>query len=186
MSKIYTRAGDNGATGYLGKGRIRKDSPRVQALGALDEANSAIGTVLALGTVPDDLARTLLRIQHDLFEAGAAVASAQADAAAALLDEETSWLEAEIDRIDATMPPLERFLLPGGSPAGAQLHWARTVCRRAEREVVAAFLEEPGREALLRFLNRLSDALFVVARAANLALSQVENTWESRRSGDAS
>lgn len=180
MTKIYTKAGDGGDTGYLGPGRIRKDSPRVQALGALDEANSALGTVLASDALPETLRGTLLRIQDDLFEAGAAVASASADFGASVLTAETEWLEGEIDRLEATLPPLDRFILPGGSATGAQLHWARTVCRRAEREVVAAFAEEPGRSALLGFVNRLSDALFVIARASNQALARPETTWISR------
>ena len=180
MSKIYTKAGDHGDTGYLGAGRIRKDSPRVRALGALDETNSALGVVLATEGLPESIRETIRRIQNDLFEAGAAAASQTPDFAAALLEAETTWLESEIDRLEATIPPLDRFILPGGSAAGAQLHWARTVCRRSEREVVTAFVDEQGREPLLRFVNRLADALFVIARASNHALGRPETTWESR------
>ena len=180
MNKIYTKAGDQGDTGFLGAGRIRKDSPRIQALGSLDEANSALGMALSTEGLPEALRQTILRIQHDLFEAGSAAASGAPGFAAAVLDEETLWLESEIDRLEASIPPLDRFILPGGSAAGSQLHWARTVCRRAEREVVAAFVDETGREPLLRFINRLSDALFVIARASNHTLGRPETTWRSR------
>ncbi len=180
MNKIYTKSGDAGDTGYLGKGRIRKDSPRVRALGALDETNSAIGLVLALQDVPKEIESTLVRMQNDLFEAGASVASEDPTWGAELLEQETKWLEEAIDQMEEALPELDHFILPGGSACGAQLHWARTVCRRAEREVVTAFAEDSARGPLLRFCNRMSDALFVVARTGNQLTDSSESRWSSR------
>jgi cob(I)alamin adenosyltransferase len=179
MARIYTKAGDAGRTGYLGKGRLSKDHPRIRALGALDELNAALGIALADPDVPASLVEPIRRIQNVLFDAGASVASADPRSGEPLLESETSWLEQLIDRTELELEPLTRFILPGGSRAGAMLHWARTVSRRAEREVVHAFGRDPERAYLLRYLNRLSDALFVLARWANRLDRVAETPWES-------
>jgi cob(I)alamin adenosyltransferase len=179
VARIYTKAGDAGRTGYLGKGRLAKDHPRIAALGSLDELNAAIGMVLADRDLLSSVASRLRRIQNTLFDAGASVASADPERGKLLLDAETGWLEELIDRIELELDPLERFILPGGSRAGAGLHWARTVSRRAERDLVHAFGRDVKRTYLLRYLNRLSDALFVLARQANRLDGVAETPWES-------
>lgn len=179
MARIYTKAGDAGRTGYLGKGRLAKDHPRICALGTLDELNAALGIVLAGPDLSPSLASLLQRIQNVLFDAGASVASADPHRGEPLLDGETEWLEQLIDRTELELDPLDRFILPGGSRSGAVLHWARTVSRRAERDLVHAFGRDPKRTYLLRYLNRLSDALFVLARWANRLDRVSETPWES-------
>jgi cob(I)alamin adenosyltransferase len=181
--KIYTRRGDRGDTGILGGGRLTKAAPRIRAIGTVDELIAALGVVAAQSTALPELGEQLARIQSTLFEAGAALASPDPSRAADLFPSETEWVEGVIDRTEEKLPPLDRFILPGGSPLGALLHWARTVCRRAEAEVVAAVAAEPGRANLLAYLNRVSDLLFVLARAANDAEGQVEKPWESRLPG---
>lgn len=173
--RIYTKTGDSGRTGILGKGRLRKDAPRIRALGALDELNSVLGLVLAAGSIP--IRPELERVQNTLFEVGAAVANPDGSAANDLMEAETSWLESVIDRWEDTLPPLDRFILPGGTQAGALLHWARTVSRRAERDIVTAFAADPARAPMLRFMNRLSDSLFVLARAVNHEARCPETGW---------
>jgi cob(I)alamin adenosyltransferase len=130
--KIYTRKGDRGDTATLGGGRLRKSDPRIRALGMLDEVNAAIGALLAGAAVPAPLQAPLHRIQEVLFEAGTALASPDPSATDAFFVGETGWLESEIDRMEAELPPLARFILPGGSVAAAGLHGVRTVARRAE------------------------------------------------------
>jgi cob(I)alamin adenosyltransferase len=179
VARIYTRTGDAGRTGYLGKGRLAKDHPRICALGSLDELNAALGLALANPNLPAELPRPLRRIQNVLFDAGASVASADPHVGEALLDRETEWLEGLIDRTEEELPPLDRFILPGGGGSGATLHWARTVSRRAERDLVRAFASDPKRGYLLRYLNRLSDTLFVLARWANRLDGVIETPWES-------
>ncbi|MEZ4652302.1 MAG: cob(I)yrinic acid a,c-diamide adenosyltransferase [Candidatus Eisenbacteria bacterium] len=180
--RIYTKTGDTGRTGYLGKGRLAKDAPRICALGSLDELNASIGMVLAAPGLPAELTGPLQRIQNVLFDAGAATASADAQSGAVLLDAETLWLERLIDRTEEQLPPLDRFILPGGTASGATLHWSRTMARRAERELVRAFAKNPKRGALLRYINRLSDALFVLARFANRLGGVAESIWEPEAS----
>jgi cob(I)alamin adenosyltransferase len=171
VARIYTRTGDQGSTGLFGGERVAKDSARIEALGAVDETNAAIGLARALLNIEPDLERMLDRIQHLLFDLGADLASpGQSRRVGAA---RTARLEADIDRLEAQLEPLKAFILPGGAPAAAALHLARTVCRRAERAVVAVG-EEP--EALI-FLNRLSDLLFVAARWANRDRGDV--LWKS-------
>lgn len=179
MARIYTKAGDAGRTGYLGKGRLAKNHPRIAALGSLDELNAALGMVLADPELSPSIASPLRRIQNTLFDAGASVASADPERGKLLLDAETGWLEELIDRTELDLDPLDRFILPGGSRSGAALHWARTVSRRAERDLVQAFGRDVKRTYLLRYLNRLSDALFVLARRANRSSGALETPWES-------
>lgn len=177
--KIYTRTGDKGETGLRGNRRVRKDDPRVRAYGDVDELNCALGA--ALSHIPLRQAFTLLRgelhcIQAELFHVGAVLAAPpdHPDAQAFPADL-APRLEASIDRMTAQLPPLRRFILPGGSPAGAALHLARAVCRRAEREVVG--LTPPVPESLLVYLNRLSDYLFTAARWVNARLARRETEW---------
>ena len=167
--KIYTRTGDAGETSLFDGTRVKKDDARVDAYGEVDELNAWLGLVRAASSDPE-LDEELVRIQRDLFALGAQLADpadkiAERVTKAALGDEEVARLERLIDRLEQDLPPLRRFILAGGTPAGAALHVARTVCRRAERRMVA--LQPPVDPVLLRYVNRLSDLLFVLARAVN-------------------
>lgn len=181
--RIYTRTGDEGETSLFAGGRVRKDHPRVEAYGAVDELNAAIGLVRALG-VDAELDAWLERVQRALFVVGSDLATP--------LDRSPDWLtridetaatalEREIDVLEAELEPLKHFILPGGTPGAAALHVARTVCRRAERAAVALAAAESVNPAALRYLNRLSDWLFVVARAANARAGRAETVWKSSR-----
>lgn len=180
--KIYTRTGDAGETSLFDATRVTKDDPRVDAYGEVDELNAWIGFAHAsgLGPVAPALDEPLQHIQRDLFALGAALADpahkiASRVTKATLGDADVERLEQLIDRLEADLPPLRRFILAGGTPAGAALHVARTVCRRAERRMVA--LRPPVDAVLLRYVNRLSDLLFVMARAVNHGASVPETEW---------
>lgn len=180
--KIYTRTGDSGETGLFGGGRVSKHHHRVMAYGEVDELNSVIGLVRA--TAPRDFHDTLLEeIQRDLFAIGGHLATPDPDKVAAALSKaglaESRVVEFEtvIDRLDETLPPLQAFILPGGTAKAATLHLARTVCRRAERSVVALAHEETVPELFLVYLNRLSDLLFAMARSANALEGKGDVTW---------
>lgn len=179
--KIYTRTGDTGETGLFAGGRVPKDGLRVEAYGAVDELNAVLG--LARTVVADaELDAALARIQHDLFALGADLATPLNAATSWVVradDAMTARLEAELDRFETELPPLTRFILPGGTPAAAHLHLARTVCRRAERRVVRLAHAEPVNQAVLRYLNRLSDWLFVAARLANHRAGRADEPWSS-------
>jgi cob(I)alamin adenosyltransferase len=183
MPKVCSGSGDEGETGLLGGARVRKDHPRVEACGAVDELNAALGLARALG-VDEELDAWLERVQNDLFQLGGDLA-APLDAAPGWLvrlpDEAVTALEREIDALEAELEPLRNFILPGGTPAGAALHVARTVCRRAERGIVALAAHEPVNGAALRYINRLSDWLFVMARAVNARAGHPEIVWRSTR-----
>ena len=177
--KLYTRTGDAGETSLFDNSRVSKADARIDAYGEVDELGAWIGLVLAS---PADLEvnRTLVQIQRDLFAVGAQLADPTKKIAgrvvkAFLTDADVARLEGEIDRYEVGLPPLTRFLLAGGSPAGAALHVARTVCRRAERRIVG--LAPPVDPILLRYINRLSDLLFVLARAANQRAGVPEREW---------
>jgi cob(I)alamin adenosyltransferase len=161
LSKIYTRTGDDGSTG-LGDGqRVRKDHARVEAYGTVDEANSAVGMVLAVPGLPAEVARCLTEIQHDLFDLGGELCIPGTEVIKA---ERVAQLERVLDAFNDPLPPLKDFILPGGGPAAAACHLARTIVRRAERRVWSlAGIETVGLE-VPRYLNRLSDLLFVIAR----------------------
>ena len=179
--KIYTRTGDAGETALLGGSRVFKDHARVAAYGDVDELNAVLGLALAEGLAPEDAA-ILRQVQRDLFALGARLADPTAAVAdrrekAALAAEDVERLERAIDERQATLPPLTAFILPGGSRAGAVLHLARTVCRRAERAMVSLHHREPLEPALLTYANRLSDLLFVLARAANQRQGSPEERW---------
>lgn len=174
LNKIYTRTGDDGTTGLATGERVEKWNPRVESYGAVDETNSAIGLArLHCGGDPD-LDAMLGRIQNDLFDLGADLATPERDKPLAwtplrMVDAQVSRLEAEIDQMNAVIPPLNSFILPGGSALAAHLHVARTVCRRAERFIaeLAAMQDEKVSAPALAYTNRLSDFLFVAARRAN-------------------
>ena len=182
--KIYTRTGDDGSTGLLGSGRVPKSDARVEAYGSVDELNAAIGMVRALDRQrwlePD-----LVTVQEHLFQLGAELAASDPAALASLprvQADDVAALERWIDRCDADLPPLKRFVLPAGTELAAALHQARTVCRRAERRVVAlagahAIAPEP-----VRYLNRLADLLFVLARWCNRRAGHAETEWPGARS----
>jgi cob(I)alamin adenosyltransferase len=180
--KIYTRTGDAGDTALLGGGRVPKSDARVAAYGDVDELNAALGTALA--TPPLDFEVDLLEgIQRDLFAIGGQLASpepgkvAKALAKARLDQARVAALEAAIDRADTELPPLAAFVLPGGAPKAAALHVARTVCRRAERSVVALHRAQGVPPVVLVYLNRLSDLLFTLACLANLRAGITQRTW---------
>ncbi|MBS0516733.1 MAG: cob(I)yrinic acid a,c-diamide adenosyltransferase [Proteobacteria bacterium] len=177
LSKIYTRTGDDGTTG-LGDGtRVAKDSARVASYGTVDELNSVVGVVLAQD-IPDAVRETLIQVQHDLFDLGGELCiPGMAMIHAADIDR----LETTLDGFNTDLPPLKDFILPGGGAAAAHCHVARTVCRRAEREVVALARSEPVRAEAIRYLNRLSDLLFVIARVLARASGHGEVLWQHER-----
>jgi cob(I)alamin adenosyltransferase len=166
LTRIYTRGGDAGETSLGDGARVPKDDARVAAYGTVDEANAAIG--LALLAVEPALVPILTRIQNDLFDLGADLcAPGEGSDRLRVTDGQVHWLETQIDTINDRLKPLDSFILPGGSEAAARLHLVRTVARRAERLVVRLARDETINLAVLRYLNRLSDLLFVLSRAAN-------------------
>lgn len=178
LSKIYTRTGDDGTTGLGDGARVAKDSLRVTAYGTVDEANSAIGVVLACAAVPDDIAAVLTDVQHDLFELGGELCI---PGYSAITDAFIARLETELDRLNEDLPALKDFILPGGGQAAAACHLARTVVRRAERCSVTLAAEEDVRGEVIRYLNRLSDLLFVIARVLARAEHGQEVLWNRAR-----
>jgi len=181
--KIYTRTGDDGTTGLLGRDRVPKHDLRVEAYGTVDELNALLGVVRSHETASlfGDL---LPQLQATLFTVGAELATtdpAMLERLARVGDAEVAGLEREIDRLDAELPPLTRFVLPGGTPLAASLHHARTVCRRAERRVTALAERERVSGGIVRWLNRLADLLFVMARWANLRAGVPDRAWEPGR-----
>jgi cob(I)alamin adenosyltransferase len=173
LTRIYTRTGDDGTTG-LGTGeRIPKDSPRIEAIGTVDELNSLLGTVLAHG-LDVDLRTSLETVQNDLFDLGGELSI---PGSKALVSAQVSALESALDRLNATLPPLQEFVLPGGTPAAAACHVARSVCRRAERRLWALGRTDTVNPVSQCYLNRLSDLLFVLARVLARAEGSSEPTW---------
>lgn len=183
ITRVYTRTGDDGTTGLGGGQRVPKDSPRIEAYGTVDELSSAIGVALALG-LHLRLAETLRRVQNDLFNLGSDLCILEEDKAerpAPVIEERhVEALERLMDDLAAELSPLENFILPGGAPGAAQLHVARTVCRRAERLTIALARLEPVGPFVVKYLNRLSDALFVMARYENLQRGIPDVLWNSR------
>lgn len=178
LSKIYTRTGDDGTTGLGDGSRTEKDGPRVEAYGTVDEANSAVGVVLAIDGVPANVIACLTDVQHDLFELGGELCI---PGHTAITDKYVDRLERELDRLNEDLPSLKDFILPGGGPAAAACHIARTIVRRAERRVISLKKDETIREEVVRYLNRLSDLLFVVARVLARAESGQEVVWNRDR-----
>ena len=178
LSRIYTRTGDDGTTGLADGSRLSKDSARVATMGDLDELNASLGAVLA-HPLPDGVHETLTDAQHALFDIGAEMAMPSAT----IIDgSRVEALEAALDAVNADLPPLREFILPGGGAAAAAAHVARAVCRRAERALVALARDEPVNEASRRYVNRLSDYLFVAARILARAGSG-EVYWKHERGG---
>ena len=175
LTRIYTRHGDRGETHLGDMSRVPKTHPRIEAYGTVDELNAHIGVALTVEGLPKDHAEWLRRIQNDLFDVGADIAAPEDPERERLrvLPEQVTWLERRCDEVNEALEPLKSFVLPGGTPVAAQLHVCRTVCRRAERLAVACG-EELNPE-LVRYLNRLSDLLFILSRAANRG---EEPLWE--------
>jgi cob(I)alamin adenosyltransferase len=186
MAKIYTRTGDTGDTSLLGAGRVRKDDLRVEVIGTVDELSAALGVVAAeLARASQPSAATVALVkqwQHRLFNLGAELADPASDASTCRFrDQHVTELEAIIDRYEARLEPLDEFILPGGCPAAAELHLARCICRRAERRLVSLAGREPVGGQCVRYLNRLGDLLFVLARAANHSAGVPDVPWEQNR-----
>lgn len=167
LTRIYTRLGDSGETHLGDMSRVPKTHPRIEAYGTVDELNAHLGVAIATPGLPPQYVEWLRRIQNDLFDVGADVAVPHGGDKQRLrvLPEQTAWLEQRCDEVNATLAPLRSFVLPGGTPGAAQLHVCRTVCRRAERAAIACG-DELG-EQVVRYLNRLSDLLFILSRGAN-------------------
>jgi cob(I)alamin adenosyltransferase len=180
--KIYTKTGDDGSTSLFSGGRVPKAHLRVEAYGTVDELNSVIGVVRAAQPHPQT-DTWLAQVQRQLFHLGADLATpleAKSDWVVRVKLEQIQWLESLIDSMTAELPVLTSFILPGGSPAAAQIHIARTVCRRAERLVVALQEHEALGEQVIPYLNRLSDFLFTLARWENMRAGFSEDKWEGR------
>ena len=178
LTRIYTRLGDDGSTHLGDMSRVPKTHPRVEAYGTVDELNSHLGVVLTLDSLPEAYRPWLQRIQNDLFDVGADI-SVPADPGRERLrvvPEQTAWLEQRCDQVNATLEPLKSFVLPGGTKAASQLHVCRTVCRRAERLAIAC--GDDVNAEVVRYLNRLSDLLFILSRGAN---GGDEPLWEPGR-----
>jgi cob(I)alamin adenosyltransferase len=179
--KIYTKTGDSGETGLFAGPRVSKADPRIEAYGTVDELNAVIGCGRA-AQPPAEIDSVLARIQHELFVVGAELATPAPErlGMTRIGEPQIAALELAIDQFEVTLPPLTQFILPGGSPVAAAIHMARTVCRRAERCVVGLSLLPKTRvsENLVKYLNRLGDLLFVLARVANSAASQPDVPWE--------
>jgi cob(I)alamin adenosyltransferase len=178
LTRIYTKLGDGGETHLGDMSRVPKTHPRIQAYGDVDELNAQIGVTLAQADLPETYAAWLRRVQNDLFDVGADLAVPHGGDRERLrvTPDQITWLEEVCDEVNATLKPLKSFVLPGGTPAAAQLHVCRTVCRRAERR---ALLVEDSNPEVVRYLNRLSDMLFILSRGANAG---DEPLWEPGRS----
>ena len=177
LSKIVTRTGDAGTTGLGDGSRTGKDSARIDAIGEIDELNSSIG-VLRAERLPADIDQCLSEVQHDLFDLGGELS---VPGYSAVTDEHVARLEAAVDRFNEGLPPLKEFILPGGKRSAALAHVSRTVCRRAERALVALGAAEPVSEVSRRYLNRLSDLLFVLARVLNRVDGGADVLWQRQR-----
>jgi len=178
LSKIYTRTGDDGSTGLGDGSRTGKDSLRVNAYGTVDELNSALGMTLAADGVDDDIREALVQIQHELFDLGGELCIPGMEM---IQGRDIDRLETVLDGFNTDLPPLKDFILPGGGAAASACHLARTICRRAEREVVALGRVEAVRPEAQRYLNRLSDLLFVLARVLARRSGHGEVLWQHER-----
>ena len=182
LTRIYTKLGDGGETHLGDMSRVPKTHPRIEAYGTIDELGAVLGVAVTLEQLPEGFGEWLRRIQNDLFDLGADIAAPEDESRERLrvLPEQTEWLEARCDEVNATLAPLKSFVLSGGTPAAAQLHVCRTVCRRAERRAIAC--GDQINPEVVRYLNRLSDLLFILARAAN---GGDEPLWEPGKSRSA-
>ena len=174
ISRVYTRTGDKGTTGLADGARMPKDSPLIEAIGAVDELNAAIG-VLTAEALPDAVRACLLDVQHDLFDLGGELSR---PGHTILTDDYVARLERALDGFNRDLPPLKDFILPGGSRAAALAHIARTVCRRAERRIVTLAKKKSAPPRAVRYVNRLSDLLFVLARVLNRAAGRGDVPWQ--------
>jgi len=181
--KIYTKKGDKGQTQLFGGASVFKSDLKIQTYGALDELSSVLGLVRAQEGLQDPLKQSLLTIQDHLFRFGSelALSAGKTLLCTPITSSETDWLEQQIDQMEKDLEPLKNFILPGGCLVAAHLHLARTVCRRAERELVALNQLENKREDLLKYINRLSDYLFVASRFSNKAQGVLDIPWVSGR-----
>jgi len=177
LSKIYTRTGDDGSTGLGDGSRVEKDSLRVEAMGAVDELNSALG-VLLCNPLDESLQSTLVDIQHTLFDMGGELCI---PGASVIGTDRVTVLEQQLDALNADLPPLKEFILPGGCSAAAACHLARAICRRSERRVHSLSKAEAVNPDTIKFLNRLSDLLFVMARHLNKAAGRPDVLWQHER-----
>jgi len=189
LTRIYTKLGDGGETHLGDMSRVSKVHPRVEAYGTVDELNATLGVALLQPGLPEQVVGWLQRVQNDLLDLGADLsvpgAPANADDGETSTDrprlrvtaQYTEWLEGACDEVNATLEPLRSFVIPGGTPAGAQLHVCRTVCRRAERRAIAVADAGGDNPEVVRYLNRLSDLLFILARAVNQTESESEPLW---------
>jgi cob(I)alamin adenosyltransferase len=178
LTRIYTRLGDGGETHLGDMSRVPKTHPRIEAYGTVDELNAQIGVTLTIEGLPAEYAEWLRHIQNDLFDVGADIAAPEDSNRVRLrvIPEQTEWLEQRCDEVNGTLAPLKSFVLPGGTPAAAHLHVGRTVCRRAERLAIAC--GDDVNAEVVRYLNRLSDLLFILSRGAN---GGEEPLWEPGR-----
>jgi cob(I)alamin adenosyltransferase len=174
LTRIYTRTGDGGTTGLADRSRLSKDAPRIEAIGAVDELNSTLGVLLA-EVLPDPVRTCMENVQHDLFDLGGELS---VPGHAIMSKAHVERLERELDRLNGALPPLKDFVLPGGSRAAALAHVARTVCRRAERRLVTLSRKQKLSRPILAYLNRLSDLLFVLARALNRDAGRPDVLWQ--------
>lgn len=179
LSKIVTRTGDAGTTGLGDGSRVGKDAPRIEAIGAIDELNSTLGVLLA-EALPPEVAECLTQVQHDLFDLGGELSI---PGHVALSDAHVARLEGAVERFNAGLAPLKEFILPGGTRAAALAHVGRTVCRRAERTLVRLAAVEAVTGPARRYLNRLSDLMFVLARELNRTAGRPDVLWDRQRTG---
>ena len=181
LTRIYTRLGDGGETHLGDMSRVPKTHERIEAYGTVDELNAQLGVALAMEGVPERFAGWLARIQNDLFDVGADISVPHGGDRERLrvAAEQTAWLEQACDEVNAELPSLKSFVLPGGTAVAAQLHVCRTVCRRAERRTIAC--GDDVNAECVRYLNRLSDLLFILSRAVNVAAGNGEPLWEPGR-----
>jgi cob(I)alamin adenosyltransferase len=182
LTRIYTRTGDSGTTGLADGSRAPKNSPRIVAIGAVDELNSFVGLLLTEDLAPS-LRASLVDVQHDLFDLGGELSVPGHDIVS---EPHVQRLERELDRLNSSLPALKDFILPGGSRAAALCHVARAVCRRAERDVVSLSGTQPVSPCILQYLNRLSDLLFVAARALNRDHGRGDVLWQQAKNRGAS
>jgi cob(I)alamin adenosyltransferase len=180
LTKICTRTGDNGTTGLGDGSRTDKDDPRIEAIGAIDELNSALGLLLS-HELPGNMQERLSRVQHFLFDVGGELCLPGQPARVVIGADQAGELETALEELNADLPPLREFILPGGSPAAAVCHLARTICRRAERRLVSLAKVEDINPAGIMYLNRLSDLLFVMARQLNRLAGKTDVFWRHER-----
>jgi len=177
LSRIVTRSGDKGSTGLADGSRMSKNSPRIQAIGDIDELNSAIG-ILLCENLPEQVREEMLQIQHDLFDIGGELSI---PGRTFIAEDQIARLESILEIYNADLPPLREFVLPGGSRAGAISHLCRSICRRAERSIVGLGEQEALSDYLLKYVNRLSDLLFVLARVLNRHDGHRDELWNNSR-----